>query len=163
MIILFASFLMGSTSGADQNSDRAAIRQTVMRLQEAWNRHDMKAFANLFAEDADFVNVAGAWWKGRAEIEQKHRASHTTIFRDSTLSVEEVDVRFLTPDIAIAHVLTALVGQKIADGTVVSPRRALLTQVLQKQSGDWMIVASHNTDVRPPTPPPTVNTTEPSN
>jgi uncharacterized protein (TIGR02246 family) len=152
MIILCWSLLMGSASGADQNSDQAAIRQTVMGLQEAWNRHDMKAFANLFAEDADFVNVAGAWWKGRAEIEQKHRAAHATIFRDSTLSVEEVDVRFLTPDIAIAHVLTALVGQKMADGTVVPPRRALLTQVLQKQSGKWMIVASHNTDVRPPTP-----------
>jgi hypothetical protein len=61
---------MGSASGAGQNSDQAPIRQTVMRLQEAWNRHDMKAFANLFAEDADFVNVAGAWWKGRAEIEE---------------------------------------------------------------------------------------------
>jgi uncharacterized protein (TIGR02246 family) len=162
MIILMLELLMGSVSGADQNSDQAAIRQTVMGLQEAWNRHDMKAFANLFAEDADFVNVAGAWWKGRAEIEQKHRAVHATIFRDSTLSVEEVDVRFLTPDIAIAHVLTALVGQKMADGTVVPPRRALLTQVLQKQSGKWMIVVSHNTDVRPSTPPASVNTTEPS-
>jgi len=153
---------MGSAGGADQNSDEAAIRQTVMGLQEAWNRHDMRAFANLFAEDADFVNVAGAWWKGRAEIEQKHRAAHATMFHDSTLSVEEVDVRFLTPDIAIAHVLTALVGQKMADGTVVPPRRALLTQVLQKQSGKWMIVASHNTDVRPPTPPAGVNAGAPS-
>jgi uncharacterized protein (TIGR02246 family) len=153
---------MASASGADQNSDEAAIRHTVMGLQEAWNRHDTKAFANLFAEDADFVNVAGAWWKGRAEIEEKHRASHATIFRDSTLSVEQVYVRFLTPDIAIAHVLTALIGQKMADGTMVSPRRALLTQVLQKQSGKWLIVASHNTDVRPPTPPAAVNTTEPS-
>jgi uncharacterized protein (TIGR02246 family) len=153
---------MGSASGADQNSDETAIRQTVMGLQEAWNRHDMRAFANQFAEDADFVNVAGVWWKGRSEIEQKHRASHATIFRDSTLSVEDVEVRFLTPDIAIAHVLTALVGQKMADGTVVSPRRALLTLVLQKQSGKWMIVASHNTDVRPPTPPVTVITTGPT-
>ena len=141
---------MVSGSGADQNSDEAEIRQTVMGLQEAWNGHDMKAFANLFAEDADFVNVAGAWWKGGAEIEQKHRDSHATIFRDSTLSIEQVDVRFLTTDIAIAHVLTALVGQKMTDGTVVSRRRALLTQVLQKQDGKWLIVASHNTDVRPP-------------
>jgi uncharacterized protein (TIGR02246 family) len=153
---------MGSTGAADQNSDEATIRQTVIGLQDAWNRHDMKAFANLFAEDADFVNVAGAWWKGRSEIEQKHQASHATIFRDSTLSVEEVDIRFLTPDIAIAHVSTSLVGQKTPDGTVVPQRRTLLTQVLQKQSGKWMIVASHNTDIRPPTPPPIPNTTAPS-
>ena len=154
--------MTSAASAADQNSDQAAIRQTVMGLQDAWNRHDMKAFANLFAEDADFVNVAGAWWKGRAEIEEKHRAVHATIFRDSTLSIEEVDVRFLTPDIAIAHVFTVLVGQKMPDGTAVPPRRALLTQVLQKQSEKWMIVASQNTDVRPPTPPATVHTTEPT-
>jgi uncharacterized protein (TIGR02246 family) len=161
MIILCCSLLMGS-AGADQNSDQAAIRQTVMGLQDAWNRHDMKAFASLFTEDADFVNVAGAWWKGRAEIEQMHRASHATMFKESTLSIEAVDIRFLTPDIAIAHVLTGLVGQKMPDGTVVPPRRALLTQVLQKQGGKWMIVAAHNTDVRPPTPPATVNPTAPS-
>ena len=154
--------MTSAASATDQNSDQAAIRQTVMGLQDAWNRHDMKAFANLFAEDADFVNVAGAWWKGRVEIEEKHRAVHATIFRDSTLSIEEVDVRFLTPDIAIAHVLTALVEQKMPDGSVVPPRRALLTQVLQKQNGKWMIVASHNTDVRPPMPTAPVNTTQPS-
>jgi len=152
---------MGSTSRANQKSEQAAIRQTVMGLQEAWNRHDMNAFASLFAEDADFVNVAGAWWKGRTEIEQKHRTAHATMFHDSTLSIEEVDLRFLTPDIAIAHVLTSLVGQRMPDGTVAPRQRALLTQALQKQSGKWMIVASHNTDVRPPMPA-TVNATEPS-
>jgi len=160
MIILCCSLLMGSAV-ADQNPDEAAIRQTVMGLQEAWNRHDMRAFANLFAEDADFVNVAGVWLKGRSQIEEKHRAAHATMFRDSTLSVEEVNVRFLTPDIAIAHVLTSLVGQKLPDGTEVPQRRALLTVVLQKQSGKWMIVAAHNTDVRPSTPPPTGNAEPP--
>jgi len=140
---------MGSASSAGQNSDEAAIRQTVMGLQEAWNRHDMKAFASLFSEDADFVNVAGSWWKGRAEIERKHSAAHATIFRESTLSIEEVHVRYLTPEVAVAHVLTSLVGQKMPDGTPASTRRALLTQVLQKQNGKWMIVASQNTDIRP--------------
>jgi uncharacterized protein (TIGR02246 family) len=144
---------MGSADGAAQNFDEAAIRQTVMGLREAWNRHDMKAFANLFSEDADFVNVAGSWWKGRAEIEQKHSAAHATIFRDSTLSIEEVDVRFLTPKIAVTHVLTSLVGQRTPDDASAPPRRALLTQVLEKQNGKWMIVASQNTDIRSQAPP----------
>jgi len=29
----------------------------------------MKAFAQLFSDDAQFVNVVGMWWKNRSEIE----------------------------------------------------------------------------------------------
>ena len=31
---------------------------------ETWNAHDMKAFAELFRDDAEFVNVYGMWWTG---------------------------------------------------------------------------------------------------
>jgi len=153
MFILLASFV-GAGFGAAQSADEAAIRKCVMGMQEAWNHHDMKAFSNLFTEDADFVNVAGKWWKGRAEIGQKHAAVHATIFRVSTLSIDEIDVRFLTPEIAVAHVLTSLTGQKTPDGAAVAARKTLLTQVLQKRNGVWQIVASQNTDVRPEGPPP---------
>ncbi|MGK9232137.1 SgcJ/EcaC family oxidoreductase [Inquilinus limosus] len=47
----------------------------------AWNRHDMAALAALFAEDADFVNVVGLWWRSRAEIEAAHAATHATSSR----------------------------------------------------------------------------------
>jgi uncharacterized protein (TIGR02246 family) len=151
MIVLLAG-LAGPGQGAGQSPDEAEIRRAVTGLREAWNRHDMKAFASEFAEDADFVNVAGAWWKGRAEIEQKHAAVHATVFRESTLSIDELDIRFLTPEVAVAHVLTSLVGQKTPEGAPVPPRKALLTQVLQKRNGKWMIVASQNTDVRAAVP-----------
>jgi SnoaL-like domain len=44
----------------------------VREIEDAWNSHDMRRFAACFAADADFVNVVGAWWRGRAEIEEKH-------------------------------------------------------------------------------------------
>ena len=40
---------------------------------------DMSAFGQLFAPNADFVNVTGSWWKGRASIQQHHAYSHGTI------------------------------------------------------------------------------------
>jgi uncharacterized protein (TIGR02246 family) len=71
----------------------------------------MDAFGKLFAIDADFVNVAGNWWKGRQEIQMQHAYSHGTIpadtpgfeevrryygiFKTSTLRFTQVDVRFL--------------------------------------------------------------------
>ena len=51
---------------------RSQIANVVDGLTESWNRHDMEAYAAQFAEDADFVNVIGMHWRGRAEIEARH-------------------------------------------------------------------------------------------
>ncbi len=128
-------------------ADERAIRGVVAALEDAWNGHDMKAFAALFAEDADFVNVAGMWWKGRDEIERWHRALHETRMKDSRLATTDTSVRFLKRDVAVAHVSWELTGDIGLDGKPRSPRKGILTQVLAKRDGRWWIVASQNTDV----------------
>jgi uncharacterized protein (TIGR02246 family) len=37
----------------------------VAEIEAAWNSHAMARCAACFATDAEFVNVAGAWWRGR--------------------------------------------------------------------------------------------------
>jgi len=140
---------------ADQKQDEGDIRKVVVGLQEAWNRHDMKTWASLFAKDADFVNVAGWLWKGRDEIQSKHEQAHAFMFRESTLTMDEPVVRFLATDIALVHVTCSLVGDKNPDGTPRQPRKAILTLVLQRQEGTWLIAAAQNTDRRPEAPIPT--------
>jgi uncharacterized protein (TIGR02246 family) len=39
------------------------VAALVDEIEAAWNSHDMGRFAACFAADADFVNVAGAWWQ----------------------------------------------------------------------------------------------------
>lgn len=58
--------------------EEIALSSVVSRFIKAWNSHDMKAFANLFTEDADFVNVIGLWWKGRGDIQKQHELLHAT-------------------------------------------------------------------------------------
>jgi hypothetical protein len=55
--ILITAF--GSTiPAADGQADEAAIRDVVQtRQQQAWNQHDARAYAALFAEDGEVVNV----------------------------------------------------------------------------------------------------------
>ncbi len=66
-----------SPQSANEASD---VKAVVAKLAGNWNRHDMRAFAALFAEDADFVNVIGMHWRGQKEIETKHAQTHRTIF-----------------------------------------------------------------------------------
>lgn len=49
------------------------------------------------------MNVVGWSWKGRSQIESRLTAAFAFVFRESTMSITDVQVRFLSPDIALAH------------------------------------------------------------
>src|SRR4030095_4909582 len=95
--------------GGPLDQDEDDIRSVVIRKQEAWNRHDAKEYADLCTEDADLVNVVGWRWKGRAEIEKKLTDAYVFVFRESVLTVKEVNVKFLAPEIAVAHIRWTMV------------------------------------------------------
>src|ERR1022692_1322236 len=73
----------------DHSQDEAEIRTVETRQQEAWNHHDAKAYANLFTEDGDIVNVVGWWWIGKAEIEKKLTDAYAFVFRESALTITD--------------------------------------------------------------------------
>ena len=158
MVLAAASILLAAaaaprTQGAARDHDEAEIRDVQTRQAQAWNRHDAKAYADLFTEDGDVVNVVGWWWKGRAEIEAKLTAAFAFVFRDSTLTVTEVQVRFLSPEFAVAHVRWTMTGAKTPPG-IPEPREGVQTQVLRKTAGRWWIAAFQNTNAVPETPFP---------
>lgn len=72
-------------------------------FQNAWNAHDMTAFAELFHDDATFVNRFGHYVKGVDAIVAMHRPIHETIYRDSTLSNELIDINHLGDGVAVMH------------------------------------------------------------
>src|SRR6201993_122777 len=100
-------------------AETTAIREVEKQQQEAWNRHDAKAYAALFMEDGDCVNVVGWWWKGRPEIGKKLAEAYVYVFRESTLTINEIDVRFLTPELAVVHFRWSMVGARTPKGIPV--------------------------------------------
>ncbi len=155
VILALATALAVPALSVGQSQGEAEIRSVATGLQETWNRHDMKAFANLLTEDADVVNVVGWWWRGRPQIEKKLTDAHAFMFRESTLTNDEVHIRFLTSQMAVVHVRWSLVGQKNPDGTPGKPRKGIMTLVMQEQAGKWLVAAFHNTDSVPEVPFPT--------
>ena len=128
------------------NTDEAAIRQIVQQVQDGWNAHDGKAFAAPFATDADYVVVNGMYLKGRETIERGHAAIFAGIYKDSHNVATFKGVRFLRPDVAVAHVewnLEFKVNGETKKG------HALNTMILTKESGKWSIAAFHNTPIQP--------------
>jgi uncharacterized protein (TIGR02246 family) len=125
----------------------SAVTQVVNRFAECWNKHDMHAFGELFAPDAEFVNVVGLWWKGREEIRRAHEFTHAGMFKNSTLTISDVAVRFPAPGIAIARSRWILEGHVAPDGAELPPRTGILLNVLAGHEGAWWIIDAQNTDI----------------
>ena len=154
-------FLTTAAFAADQSQDESAIRALETRQQEAWNHHDAKAYASLFAEDGDCVNIVGWWWKGRAEIEKKLTDAYVYVLKESTLTITGVDIRFPNPELAVAHVRWTMTGARTPAGLPV-PQQGIQTHLLQKKDGQWLIAAFQNTLSVPEMPFPKGPITPPS-
>lgn len=123
------------------------VTRVVNAFAGAWNSHDMEAFAQLFASDAEFVNVVGIWWKGRAEIRQAHEFTHSTMFRNSRLTILETSVRFPSSQFAIARSRWRLEGHVGPENEALPPRLGILVNLFAYDGTRWSIIDSQNTDI----------------
>jgi uncharacterized protein (TIGR02246 family) len=133
----------------DQSQQSTAVQAVAAALVDDWNRHDMKRFAGLFTEDAQFVNVIGLWWRSRAEIQEQHEALHATRMRNSHLVETETAVHFLRPDVAVVHIRWELTGDTGMDGVTLPMRRGVMSLVMVRAERTWHIASAQNTDVIP--------------
>lgn len=120
-----------------------------LAFQAAWNNHDMKAFAALFHQDATFVNRFGHYVKGIDEIIALHQPIHDTIYSDSTLENELIDVTSLTNDICISHFWSRLTAG-LAHPQGPHQIDTLLLTILVKENNSWCIQALENVTLTNP-------------
>ncbi|WP_296281882.1 SgcJ/EcaC family oxidoreductase [uncultured Acinetobacter sp.] len=118
-------------------------------FQTAWNEHDMAGFASLFCEDASFVNRFGHYVKGIKEIVALHLPIHETIYRDSTLQNEILELSPITEDVVIIHFWSRLTAG-LAHPVGVHQVDTLILAVLTKQQESWLIRALENVTLTNP-------------
>ena len=135
--------------------DESAVRAVIEGFVDAWNRHDMRALAALFAEDADFVDVFGNWFKDRTAIEHALAQRHATVFRNSRFAEKDVVVRFHRPDLAIVHAVIELTGAVDRQSHPLPPGLGVITSVIEKANSGWQVIALQNTAVATSQPPAT--------
>jgi uncharacterized protein (TIGR02246 family) len=102
----------------------------------------------LYTYDAEFINVAGMWWRGRTEIGRGTVFVLTNIFQNTTIQTDSVSVLFPTRDTAIAVVAQHTVGSFVLpDG--ISSTNNRLKYFLVNVRGRWLIAGGQNTEIRP--------------
>ena len=132
-----------ASSGAPNDED--SIKTVMTATTDAFSRHDAKAWVKFCTPDAQLVTVRGESMKGIAEIEEGLTMIFQTRGRNVTLKTLETAVRFIRPDVALAHVTNELSGLVGPEGQTLPPHKELSIRVLVKDQGVWRITAFHNT------------------
>jgi uncharacterized protein (TIGR02246 family) len=120
-----------------------------LAFQGAWNTHDMEALGALFHADATFVNRFGHYVRGVEAIVALHAPIHATIYSDSTLDNELIDVVAIGDDAAVVHFWSRLtVGAAHPAGPHAVD--TLILAVLTRPLGEWRIQALENVTLTNP-------------
>lgn len=152
-LLLFA-LVAAPFAGAQSKQDEDALRNLPQAFCDAWAKHDGHELAKLMAEDVDFVTVATTYLHGRADFEKFHSRLLIGRFKDSTLTVLDSTVRFLRPDMAVAHWSWKIEGDRSFDGTLrQAPRFGMMTMVAEKKNDNWLVVVAQNTNAILGVPP----------
>jgi len=125
----------------------APLARIVAQWCDAWNRGDAAAFGELFAEDSDFVNLLGAWWKPRNAIAGAHSRGFAGPWRGTKLQARVESVRRLRDDIMLMHVRWVMSGAPVTEGAPGTAQHSLSTLVIARDGARWLIRAAHTTPV----------------
>jgi uncharacterized protein (TIGR02246 family) len=143
LLVSFSAAVSWSQMASNMDADSAAIKQCVAAWEDAWNRHDAHATATRYVEDGDFSSTTGIPSHGWKELEEHYNAIFTTFLKDAHRTDTVKSIRFLTPEIASVDIDWQMTGAKTRDGQDVPIRKGLLTWIVTKHNGQWMITIYH--------------------
>ena len=145
-ILVSVTAMQGPAFAQSRLDDEEAIKRVIVAMDDAFNSH--KPDGALFTQDADFVNVNGTWLNGAAQIESGRRTAFDTRLKNAHTKSLEVRIRFIRPDVAIAHITSETAGITTADGRELPPQKELNVRVLISEDGRWLVAAFQNTPLR---------------
>ena len=134
-------------------TDEEAIRRVVSTYVDTWNQNDMESWGKLFTDDVDYVNRGGGWWRSNRENVEGHKRIHDYLVKhrqvmDYQSTVE--NIAFLTTETALVH--ASWTWPSARPPTRSEEFKGMITMVLVKRGGAWLIRALQNTVTTGPNP-----------
>jgi uncharacterized protein (TIGR02246 family) len=153
--LLVLALLLGTSRTFAQLSpaDEAAVRRTVTRMTTNFQNHRFADMATYTTPDVSWVNIVGMWWRGRAQVQQAHQQIFDTIFKGVAFTPGRATVRSIAPGVALVNLYCHTGAFYPPDGIDHGTNKEgdaddLLTLVLVKKQGQWLLAAGQNTVVR---------------
>lgn len=105
------------------------VDELLDRISRHWNASEVAGIARAYHPDADYVDVLGRHFRGRAAIAGVHRRNFDTIHRDSKLQMTRIAARPLREGLALAHVRSYL---QVPSGYLAGESMGIMTMVIER-------------------------------
>jgi uncharacterized protein (TIGR02246 family) len=128
-----------NAKSSDHIEDERAIMAWASALATAWNKHDAKALAGAFADDATLNGASGGLARGRSNIEKLFEEEQATSMKATTFTWTRTQVTFLKQDAAMFDGDCDITGVTGADGKPVPLSRFRVSAVLAKKAQRWTV------------------------
>ena len=135
-----------------QQNDSVGVIKVIEGFRVSLGKGDARAFADLFALDADFTNVIDSSIHGRENI----YIHHVNVFKNRPPTrknnVNSYRIRFLRPDLASVEIRWDNIHSMGADGTILPDRDGVWISVMTKENGEWYFKVVRNVFLHDGTP-----------
>ena len=146
--VLWIALYSVSQTRAQSPDSEMQVRQTVESFYAAFNSHQFDHASDFTTEDWNHINPNGGWKRGREAVLRELKAVHTTFLKGVSDTIEDMTVRFASPEVAIA-VVTSRVGTYYPpDGSKHENERQRRTFIVVRRGDRWRITQDQNTRIR---------------
>jgi len=146
--ILISMSLLSIVGKGQSSQDKEAIKKVVNAFQEDFNDGGFINANDYSTSDWRHINPLGGIDKGRDSVLKDVRAVHQTFLKGVTMQIESMDIRFITPEVAIADVIHKVDNFTTPDGVRHENERHIKTYVIVKKKGKWLLTQDHNTIIQ---------------
>ena len=142
----YGSYYGSYYSATSYENDESIVRNILAEYTVSWNRHDTATVSRLFAENCDYVDLAGVHWKGVQEIVQQDAELFRNRSKTAVRRLTGAEVRFPTPDTALVHATWDVTGGGRPSRESIPALKEITTMTMTKTNGRWLITAFQNTE-----------------
>lgn len=140
--LVFAVGAFAQTPGKEKQ-----VRHAVQSFYDAFNAHGFGRAAEYTTEDWNHINPLGGRKRGREAVLKELKEVHSTFLKGVSDTVEDMNVRFATPDVAVVTVTSRMSTFTTPDGVKHDNERHIRTFIVVKRNNRWLIMQDQNTAI----------------
>ncbi len=132
---------------ARTSSKEKQVRQAVQSFYDAFNSHGFERASEYTTEDWNHINPSGGRTRGREAVLKELKEVHSTFLKGVSDTIEDMDVRFAAPNLAVVTVTSRMSTFTTPDGVRHENERHIRTFVVVNRNGRWLIMQDQNTTI----------------
>src|SRR5688572_15478513 len=144
-LMLLPFLLLIQTVFGQTSEDTLSIRKVISMFEADFNEGSFKNAYQYTTDDWEHINPLGGIDKSRDSVLKVVKMVHQSFLRGVTMKTQSINIRFITPDVAIADVIHKMNTYTTPDGVRHENESHIKTYVVVKKNRKWLLTHDHNT------------------